>query len=70
MTLDVPLQAKHPRGEDSQMDVPSMSVAGSAISGTEDDDPAECFVDNEDAGELQDPLVDKAETEEGQAESA
>ena len=64
MTLDVPLQAKHPRGEDPQMDVRSMTVAGIAISGIDDEDPAEYFVDNEDAGELQDPLVDNAETEE------
>ena len=46
------------------MDVRSMTVAGIAISGTEDEDPAEYFVDHKDAGELQDPLVDKAETEE------
>ena len=64
MTLDVPLQAKHPRGEDAQMDVRSMKVAGIAISGTDDEDPAEYFVDHEDAGQLQDPLFDNAETEE------
>ena len=46
------------------MDVRSMTVAGIATSGTEDEDPAEYFVDHEDAGELQDPLVDDAETEE------
>ena len=69
MTLDVPSQAKSPRNEDPQMDVLKY-VAGIATSGTEDEDPAECFVDHEDAGELQDPLVDNAETEEGQAESA
>ena len=63
MTLDVPSQAKHPGGEDSQVDVRSVTVAGIAISGTEDEDPAEYFVDHEDAGELQDPLVDNAETE-------
>ena len=39
-------------------------MAGIAISGTEDEDHAEYFVDHEDAGELQDPLVDNAETEE------
>ena len=38
MTLDVPPQAKHPRGEDSQMDVWSMTVAGIATCGTEDED--------------------------------
>ena len=70
MTLDVPSHAKDPGGEDSQMDVRSMTVAGIATSGTEDEDPAECFVDHKDAGELQDPLVDNAETEEGHAESA
>ena len=64
MTLDVPSQAKRPRGEDPQMDVRSMTVAGIATSGTEDEDPAEYFVDHEDAGELQDPLVDNADTEE------
>ena len=64
MTLDVPLQAKRPRGEEPQMDVRSMTVAGIAISGTKDEDPAENFVDHEDAEELQDPLVDNAETEE------
>ena len=37
---------------------------GIAISGTEDEDHAEYFVDHEDAGELQDPLVDNAETKE------
>ena len=64
MKLDVPSQAKRPRGEDPQMDVRSLTVAGIAKSGTEDEDPAEYFVDHEDAGELQDPLVDDAETEE------
>ena len=64
MTLDVPPQAQHPRGEDSQLDVRSVTVAGIAISGTEDEDPAEYFVDHEDAGELQDPLFDHAEAEE------
>ena len=39
-------------------------MAGIAISGTKDEDPAEYFVVHEDAGELQDPLVDNAETEE------
>ena len=57
-------------GEDPQMDVRSMTVAGIAKSVTEDEDHAEYFVDHEDAGELQDPLVDNAETEEGQAERA
>ena len=64
MTLDVPSQAKQLGVEDSQMDIQSMTLAGIAISGTEDEDPAEYFVDHEDAGELQDPLVDNAETEE------
>ena len=32
--------------------------------GTEDEDHVEYFVNHEDAGELQDPLVDNAETEE------
>ena len=63
MTLDVPSQAKHPGGEDSQVDVRSVTVAGVAVSGTEDEDPAEYFVHHEDARELQDPLVDNAETE-------
>ena len=63
-TLDVPPQAKHPRGEGSQMDVRSIIVAGVTISGSEDEDPAECFDSREDAGELLDPLVDNAETEE------
>ena len=35
-----------------------------AKSGTEEKDPGEYFVDREDAGELWDPLVDNAETEE------
>ena len=56
-TLDVPPQAKHPRAEGSQMDVRSVTVAGVAISGTEDDDLAEYFDGHEDA-------VDNAETEE------
>ena len=64
MTRDVPSQAKQPGVEDSLMDIQSMTVAGIAISGIEDEDPAEYFVDHEDAGELQDPLVDDAETEE------
>ena len=34
-----------------------MSVAGVAISGTEDEDPAEYFDDHEDAGELLDLLL-------------
>ena len=41
-----------------------MTVAGVAISWTEDENPAEYFVDHEDAAELQDPLVDNAEAEE------
>ena len=40
-TLDMPPQAKPQRGEGSQMDVRSMSVAGVVISGTEDEDSAE-----------------------------
>ena len=63
-TLDVPPQAKHPRGESSQMDVRSMIVAGGTVSGTEGEDPAEYFDSHEDAGKLLDPLVDNAETEE------
>ena len=62
--LDVPPQAKHPRGECSQMDVRSMTVAGVTISGIVDEDPAEYFDSHEDAGKLLDPLVDNAETEE------
>ena len=46
------------------MDVRSMTVAGVAISGTEDEDTAEYFDHHEDAGELLDPLVDNAEAEE------
>ena len=42
-TLDVPPQAEHPRGEGSQMDVRSMTVAGVTIAGTEDEDHAEYF---------------------------
>ena len=42
------LQAKHPRSEGSQMDVRSMTVAGVAISRTEDEGPAEYFDDHED----------------------
>ena len=42
-----------------------MTVAGIAISGSEDEDTAEYFVDHEDAREwLLDPLVDTAEGEE------
>ena len=63
-TLDVPPQAKHPRGKGSQVDVQNMTVAGVAISGTEVEDTAEYFDGHEDAGELLDPLVDHAETEE------
>ena len=63
-TLDVPPQAKHPGGEDSQMGVRSVIVAGVTISGSENEDPAENFDSHEDAGELLDPLVDNAETEE------
>ena len=59
-TLDVPPQAKHPRGESSQMDVRSTIVAGVTISGTEDEDPAECFDNHDDAGEFVDPLVDNS----------
>ena len=40
-TLDVSPQAKHPRGEGSQMDNQSMTVDGVMIAGTED--PAEYF---------------------------
>ena len=47
-----------------QVDVRSMIVAGVTKSGTEDEDPAEFFDDQEDAGELLDPLVDNAEAEE------
>ena len=46
------------------MDVRSMIVAGVTKSGTEDEDPAECFDGREDAGELLDPPDDNAETEE------
>ena len=42
--------------EPTTLDVP--------ISGTEDEDPAEYFNGRADAGELLDPLVDNAETEE------
>ena len=52
MTLDVPPQAKHPPGENSQMDVRSMRAAIIPISGSEDEDPAEYFVDHGDAGDL------------------
>ena len=41
-----------------------MTVAGVAISGTEDEDPAEYFDGHEDTGDLLDPLVDNAEAEE------
>ena len=47
-TLDVPPQAKPQRGEGSQMDVRSMTVAGVAISGTEDEDCAEYVDGHED----------------------
>ena len=60
-TLDVPPQAKPQRGEGSQMDVRSMSVAGVAISGTDDEDSAEYVDGHEDSGELLDPLLDNAE---------
>ena len=63
-TRDVPPQAKHPRSEDSQMDVLSMTVAGVSMCGTEDEDPAESFDGHEVAGECLDPLVDPAGTEE------
>ena len=41
-----------------------MIVAGVTISGTEDEDPAEHFDNHEDAGELLDPLIVNADTEE------
>ena len=59
-----PPQAKHPRGEGSQMDVQSGTVAGVTTAGTEDEDLAENFQGHEDVGELQDPLVDGAEADE------
>ena len=40
-----------------------MRVAGVPISGTEDEDPAEYLDGHEYAGEMLDPLVDNAETE-------
>ena len=43
------------------MDVRSMSVAGVAISGTEDEDSAEYVDGHEDAEELLDPFLDNAE---------
>ena len=63
-TLDVPPQEKHPRGEGSQRDVQSMTVAGVTIAGTDDEDPAECLDVNADVGELSDPLVDGVEADE------
>ena len=44
------------------MDVQSMTVV--TITGTEDEDPAEYLDGHEDVGELLDPLVDGAETDE------
>ena len=64
MTLDVPPQAQHLRGEGSQMDVQSMTEAGVTIAGTEEEDPAEYFDGHDDVGELLDPLVDEAEADE------
>ena len=58
-TLDVPPQAKHPRGEGSQVDVQSMTVAG-----TEDEDLAVYFDGHEDVEDLLDPLIDGAEADE------
>ena len=43
------------------MDVRSVSVAGAATSGTEDEDSAEYVDGHEDSGELLDPLLDNAE---------
>ena len=60
-TLDVPPQAKPQRGEGSQMDVRSVSVATVVISGTDDEDSAEYIDGHEDAGELLDPLLDSDE---------
>ena len=58
--LDVHPQAKHPRSEGSQMDVRSMTMAGVAVSGLEDEN----FDGHEDVGDLLDRLVDNTETEE------
>ena len=63
MTLDVPPQGKHPRGEGLQMDIPRYDSGNLTISGTEDEDPAEYFDSHEDTEELLDPLVDNTETE-------
>ena len=49
MTLDVPPQAQHPRGEDSQMDFRNVTAAVIPIAGNEDEDPAEHSVDHEGA---------------------
>ena len=57
----MPPEAKHQRGEGSQMDVRSVSVARVAIFGTDDEDSAEYVDGHEDAGELLVPCLDNAE---------
>ena len=71
MTLEVPLQANSAirKAKTQQMDVRSIGNSGwnRHMWNGGYEDSAEYFVDHEDAGELQDPLVDYAETEEAMA---
>ena len=70
MTLDVPPQAQHPRGEDSQMDFRSVTAAIIPIAGTEED-PAEYFVDHEGAEHCKTLLLPtRKRGDAGQAERA